>query len=57
MKWITALNLEQWADTIPARTEFPGLVADLKGGAHCPPGALCTLELTVLLGNGAGRGA
>lgn len=29
MKWITALNLEQWAETIPARTQFPGLVADL----------------------------
>lgn len=29
MKWITALNLQQWADTLPARTNFPGLVADL----------------------------
>lgn len=29
MKWITALNLEQWSDTIGARTQFPGLVADL----------------------------
>lgn len=29
MKWITALDLDQWADTIPARVEFPGLVADL----------------------------
>lgn len=29
MKWITALNLEQWADTLQARTAFPGLVADL----------------------------
>lgn len=29
MKWITALDLEQWAETIPARTEFPGLVGDL----------------------------
>lgn len=29
MKWITALDLEQWADTIPARTQFPGLVGDL----------------------------
>lgn len=29
MKWITANNLEQWADTLPARTSFPGLIADL----------------------------
>lgn len=29
MKWITALNLQQWADTVTARTSFPGLVADL----------------------------
>lgn len=29
MKWITALNLGQWADTIPARVQFPGLVGDL----------------------------
>lgn len=29
MKWITASNLAQWAETIPARTVFPGLVADL----------------------------
>lgn len=29
MKWITALDLEQWASSIPARTLFPGLVADL----------------------------
>lgn len=29
MKWITATNLEQWADTLPARTNFPGLIADL----------------------------
>ena len=29
MKWITALDLEQWADTIPARDDFPGLVGDL----------------------------
>jgi len=29
MKWITALNLQQWADTVTARTNFPGLVADL----------------------------
>lgn len=29
MKWITALGLEQWADTAPASDEFPGLVGDL----------------------------
>jgi len=29
MKWITALNLDQWAATIQARTVFPGLIADL----------------------------
>lgn len=29
MRWITATNLQQWADTLPARTSFPGLVADL----------------------------
>ena len=29
MKWITAINLQQWADTLPARTTFPGLIADL----------------------------
>ena len=29
MKWITATNLQQWADTLPARTNFSGLVADL----------------------------
>lgn len=29
MKWITATNLEQWAETLQARTVFPGLVADL----------------------------
>lgn len=29
MKWITATNLQQWADTLPARVNFPGLIADL----------------------------
>ena len=29
MKWITATDLDKWADTIPARANFPGLVADL----------------------------
>lgn len=29
MKWITATNLQQWADTLPAQTNFPGLIADL----------------------------
>ncbi|MDD1623119.1 MAG: hypothetical protein LUQ11_16725 [Methylococcaceae bacterium] len=29
MRWINALNLEQWADTLAARTVFPGMVADL----------------------------
>jgi hypothetical protein len=29
MKWITALDLDQWADTIPARVDFPGMVGDL----------------------------
>lgn len=29
MKWITALNLEQWANTMSARVQFPGLIADL----------------------------
>lgn len=29
MKWITAANLEQWAETLQARAVFPGLVADL----------------------------
>lgn len=29
MKWITAANLEQWAETLQARTVFPALVADL----------------------------
>lgn len=29
MRWIKALNLEQWAETVTARTIFPGMVADL----------------------------
>lgn len=29
MKWISALDLDQWADTIPARVDFPGMVGDL----------------------------
>lgn len=29
MKWITALNLQQWMERIPARTTFPAMVADL----------------------------
>jgi hypothetical protein len=29
MRWITALNLQQWADTLAARNAFPGMVADL----------------------------
>lgn len=29
MRWITALNLAHWADTLQARPNFPGLVADL----------------------------
>lgn len=29
MKWITALNLESWANTIIARPNFPALIADL----------------------------
>lgn len=29
MRWITARNLEQWADTLQARTVFPALIADL----------------------------
>jgi len=29
MRWVTATNLQQWADTLPARTSFPALVADL----------------------------
>lgn len=29
MRWITAVNLQNWADTVQARTDFPGIVADL----------------------------
>ena len=29
MRWITALNLQTWADTLSARSVFPGMVADL----------------------------
>ncbi|CAM8670445.1 hypothetical protein MCEMSHM24_01741 [Comamonadaceae bacterium] len=29
MRWITALSLQQWADTLGARNVFPGMVADL----------------------------
>lgn len=29
MKWITALQLEQWADALQSRVQIPGLVADL----------------------------
>lgn len=29
MKWITALELQHWADTLQARNVFPGLIADL----------------------------
>ena len=29
MRWVTAMNLQQWADTLQARTSFPALVADL----------------------------
>ncbi len=29
MKWITALDLQQWADTIAAETIFPELISDL----------------------------
>jgi hypothetical protein len=29
MKWITALDLEQWANTLGARDAFPSLVGDL----------------------------
>ncbi len=29
MRWVYALDLEHWVDTIPARVEFPGLVGDL----------------------------
>lgn len=33
MKWITAKDLEIWAGTIPARTIFPALIADLIRGS------------------------
>lgn len=29
LKWITALQLEQWADALQSRVQIPGLVADL----------------------------
>lgn len=29
LRWITALNLQQWASTLNARNIFPGMVADL----------------------------
>lgn len=29
MKWITALNLNQWAEKLDARSIFPGIIADL----------------------------
>ncbi|MGO4761330.1 hypothetical protein AB4120_02215 [Cupriavidus sp. 2KB_3] len=29
MRWITALNLQTWAETLGARNVFPGMVADL----------------------------
>ena len=29
MKWISAHNLEEWANSLAARTTFPGLIADL----------------------------
>jgi hypothetical protein len=29
LKWITALDLQHWADRLGARAEFPGLIADL----------------------------
>lgn len=29
MRWITALQLGQWAETISARTDFPKIIADL----------------------------
>ena len=29
MKWIKALNLQQWADSSPAKVIFPALIADL----------------------------
>ncbi len=32
MKWVTALNLQQWAETIQAKSRLPGVVADLIRG-------------------------
>lgn len=32
MKWISATDLGRWGETIPARTELPGLVGDLIRG-------------------------
>jgi hypothetical protein len=29
MRWISAQNLQEWSNRIPARTTFPGLIADL----------------------------
>ncbi|WP_187367255.1 hypothetical protein [Massilia mucilaginosa] len=29
MKWITAHNLQEWSNSLAARTTFPGLIADL----------------------------
>lgn len=29
MKWISAHNLQQWSESLTARTAFPGLIADL----------------------------
>lgn len=29
MRWITAHNLQEWSNSLPARTTFPGLIADL----------------------------
>ena len=29
MRWITALNLQTWAETLGARNVFPGMIADL----------------------------
>lgn len=29
MRWVTAANHQQWADTLQARTNLPELVADL----------------------------
>lgn len=29
MRWVRAINLQQWAETLPAQTRLPGLIADL----------------------------